>query len=229
VIELIWRIAPLGIGAALTPSLLCLQILMSSNTPWKARSLAVFAGAASAFAIACTALLMGAASLPVPRSGGTDPLGGALWLSAGIVLVAISVYLFLPHPELRAKAEKSLTHHIGKAKTVTFFALAFALSIKDVSSFALLLPAIHDISTAGLDLFWQLIAVAVLYFLALSPVIVPPLWRLIRGEKATVSLGHLYRFTMNHQFQILASVFSLFAIYCVVIGVGTHKLGWAPW
>ena len=228
-LELIWRIAPLGIGAALTPSLLCLQILMASNTPWKARSLAVFAGAASAFAIACTALLMGVASLPRPHSTGSDPIGGALWLAAGIVLAGVSVYMFMPHPELRAKVEQSMTHRMDKAKTVTFFVLAFALSIKDVSSFALLLPAIHDISSAGIDIFWQLIAVGVLYFLALSPVIVPPLWRLIRGDKATVSLGHLYRFTMDHQFQILATVFGAFALYCIVIGAGASKLGWAPW
>ncbi|GAB2821072.1 hypothetical protein GCM10027022_09140 [Alpinimonas psychrophila] len=227
-LELIWRIAPLGIGAALTPSLLCLQILMASNTPWKARSLAVFAGAASAFAIACTALLLGAASLPKPHTG-SDPLGGAVWLAVGIILATVSVYLFMPHPELRAKVETSLTNRMGKAKTITFFALAFALSIKDVSSFALLLPAIHDISSSGIELFWQIIAVGVLYFLALSPVIVPPLWRLIRGAKATVSLGHLYRFTMDHQFEILAIVFAIFAVYCAVIGVGTSKLGWAPW
>jgi hypothetical protein len=228
-LELIWRIAPLGIGAALTPSLLCLQILMASNTPWKARSLAVFAGAASAFAIACTALLLGVASLPKPHSGGSDPLGGAVWLGVGLVLAGVSIYLFFPHPELRSKVEASLTHRLDKAKTLTFFALAFALSIKDVSSFALLLPAIHDISSSGIELFWQLIAVGVLYFLALSPVIVPPLWRLIRGEKATVSLGKLYRFTMDHQFEILATVFAIFALYCVVIGVGASKLGWAPW
>lgn len=227
-LELIWRIAPLGIGAALTPSLLCLQILMASNSPWKARSLAVFAGAASAFAIACTALLLGFTSLPKPH-GGSDPIGGALWLGVGIILAGISIYLFVPHPELRVKVEQSLTLRMGKAKTLTFFALAFALSIKDVSSFALLIPAIHDISSAGIEPFWQLIAVGVLYFLALSPVIVPPLWRLIRGEKATVSLGHLYRFTMDHQFEILATLFAIFAVYCAVIGVGASKLGWAPW
>ena len=228
-LELIWRIAPLGIGAALTPSLLCLQILMASNTPWKARSLAVFAGAASAFAIACTALLLGLASLPKPHHGSSDPLGGAIWLAIGLILAGVAVYLFVPHPDLRAKVEQSLTNRMGKAKTVTFFALAFALSIKDVSSFALLLPAIHDIASSGIDVVRQIITVGVLYFLALSPVIVPPLWRLIRGDKATVSLGRLYRFTMNHQFEILAIVFSVFAVYCIVIGVGSSKLGWAPW
>ena len=228
-LDLMWRIAPLGIGAALTPSLLCLQILMSSNTPWKARSLAVFAGAGSAFAIACTALLLGFTSLPKPHPGSSDPLGGALWLAVGVILAVVATYLFIPHPELRAKVEASFTRRMDKAKTLTFFAIAFALSIKDVSSFALLLPAIRDISSAGIDIFWQIIAVAVLYFLALSPVIVPPLLRLIRGDKAAVSLGRLYRFTMNHQFEILATVFAVFALYCIVIAVGTSKLGWAPW
>ena len=227
-LELILRITPLGIGAALTPSLLCLQILMSSNTPWKARSLAVFLGSALAFAIAVTALTLGFASLPKPHSG-SDPVGGLLWLGVGVILACASVYLFVPHPELRARVEQSLTRRIGKAKTITFFALAFALSIKDVSSFALLLPAVRDISSAEIDVFYQGIALIVLYVLALSPVIVPPLWRLVRGAKATASLGRLYRFTMDHQVEILATVFAIFAVYCTVIGVGANKLGWAPW
>lgn len=228
-LELIWRIAPLGLGAALTPSLLCLQILMSSGTPWKARSFAVFAGAASAFFLACTALLLGFTSLPKPHPGSSDPLGGALWLGVGVILAGIAAYLFVPHPELRSTVEASFTRRLVKAKTLTFFAIAFALSIKDVSSFALLLPAIRDISSAGIDVIWQILVMVVLYFLALSPVIVPPLWRMIRGEKAAVSLGRLYRFTMDHQFEILATVFAIFALYCIIVGVGSSKLGWAPW
>ncbi len=227
-LELLWRIAPLALGAAFTPSLLCLQILMSSNTPWKARSLAVFLGSASAFAIAVSALTLGFASLPTPKAG-SDPLGGVLWLAVGVILACVAVYLFMPHPELRARVEQSLTRRIDKAKTVTFFAIAFALSIKDGSSFALLVPAVRDISASGVSIVFQAIALIFMYFLALSAVILPPLWRLIRGEKATVSLGRLYRFTMNNQFQILAVVFSIFAVYCTVIGVGSHKLGWAPW
>lgn len=227
-VDLLWRILPLAIGAALTPSLLCLQILMSSNTPWKARSLAVFAGSALAFAIAVTALTLGFASFPKP-SAGSDPLGGAIWLVVGVALAGVAVYFFVPHPLLQAKVEASLTRRIEKAKTLTFFAIAFALSIKDGSSFALLVPAVHDIASAGVGFLWQAIALVIVYVVALFAVIAPPLWRLVRGERATRSLGQLYRFTMDHQFHILATVFSIFAIYCTVIGIGANKLGWAPW
>ena len=49
---LLVQVLPLGIGAAFTPSLVALQILIVGQDPWHRRALAVILGAGSAFGIA---------------------------------------------------------------------------------------------------------------------------------------------------------------------------------
>ena len=228
-VELLVRVIPLAIGASFTPSLLGLQLLSTSSDKWIRRSLAVATGSGSAFLIACVALTAGFATLPKTPAHSPDILGGIIWSLAAVVLAGVAVWLFLPHPDLAKKAEQGLTHRISKAKTVTFFAFAFALSIKDITSFALLVPAIHDVSVAQIPWWLQLPTVLLIYILAMVPVLLPPVYRLIRGEKGNVQLNKMFHFTMDHQFIILGVLSTLFAIYCAAIAIGPHEFALVGW
>lgn len=222
-IELLVQILPLAIGAALTPSLLALQILTTGTSPWVAKATAVVLGALSAFGIAIAALLIGFAQLP-HRSAGRDLVAGLVWCLAAVALIAIAIWLFWPHPHLAERLEASIAQRVDHASVGTFFALAFALSIKDVSSFVLLVPAMHDIAVAEVAWFMQPIAVVLVLVLALSPVLVPPVVRAIGGARADRALERVYRFTMAHQLQIGGAVAVVFAVYLLVIGTGPNGL-----
>jgi hypothetical protein len=228
-IEVLVRVIPLAIGASFTPSLLGLQLLSTSSDKWIRRSLAVATGSGSAFLIACIALTAGFATLPKPAPHSPDIVGGIIWATASVVLVGVAIWLFLPHPDLAKKAEQGLTHRITKARTVTFFAFAFALSIKDITSFALLVPAIHDVSVAHIPWWIQLPTVLLIYILAMVPVLLPPVYRLIRGEKGNVELHRMFRYTMDHQFIILGVIAAIFAIYCTAIAIGPNEFALVSW
>lgn len=223
-IELLIRVIPLAIGAAFTPSLFGLQLIAASSSRWVPLTVSTALGAAIAFAIAISVLLLGFASLPVSQSG-RSPIDGALWLIIGIVLGASATWLLMPHPELAKKSEQRLSSGLAKAKPWTFFGVAFALSIKDVTSFALLIPALHDIAHAPVEWWIKIPTAVVVYLIALIGVVLPPLWRLIRGQKAEQLLNRLYRFTMDHQFKILGVVAVFFALYCVIVALSAEKLG----
>ena len=223
--DLLVQILPLGIGAALTPSLLALQILTTGTSPWRAKATAVLLGASSAFAIAMMALLVGFAQLPA-RAPGRNVTAGVVWCVAGLLLVAIAVWLSWPHPHLAERLERSISQRVDRASVRTFFVLAFALSVKDVSSFVLLVPAIHDIAVAPLLWPEQALAVVLVLMLALSPVIVPPVVRMVGGHRADRALDDVYRFTMTHQLQIGAVVATVFAVYLLAIGTGPNGLAW---
>ena len=227
-IELLLRVIPLAIGAAFTPSLFGLQLVAAASPKWVTRTLGAATGAGLAFAIACTVLLLGFATLPVAGSD-RSPLDGALWLVVGIILGASATWLFMPHPGLAKASEQRLTAGLNKAGPWTFFGVAFALSIKDVTSFALLVPALHDIARADVGWWFKIPTAIIVYLIALIGIVLPPMWRLIRGERAEVSLNKLFRFTMDHQFKILGVVAVCFAIYCVIIATGADKLGWTSW
>ena len=228
-IALLVRVIPLAIGASFTPSLLGLQLLSTSSSQWIRRSLAVALGSGSAFFIALVALTAGFASLPKPALHSPDIIGGIVWSTASVVLLGVTIWLFIPHPDLAKKAEQGLTKRIAKAKTVTFFAFAFALSIKDITSFAMLVPAIHDVTAARIPWWLQLPTILVVYILAMVPVLLPPVWRLIRGEKGNVQLTTMFHYTMDHQFKILGVISAIFSIYCALIAIGPNQFALVSW
>lgn len=224
-LRLLISVVPLAIGAAFTPSLFALQLLATSGSRWLAKSLSFFAGSASAFLIACSALFFGFAQLPTRDPKDPNILGGILLLLASAVLLGMTIWLWMPHRDLAAKMEKSMTARLDRTHLLTFFTLAFALSIKDVTSFALIVPALHEVAASQVPLFFQLITAALVYVLALFPVILPPLWRIIRQNKAEQEMAVMYRFTMDHQFQILGVLAGVFCLYAGVLAFGPHGFG----
>lgn len=98
-----------------------------------------------------------------------------------------------------------------------------------MSSFALRVPGLHDIATSGTPAWVQGGLVALLFALALSPTLIPALWRLLRGPQAEHLLNRLYSWTMRHQFHIIGFMASVFAVYCLVMGLGREGIGVAPW
>ncbi len=221
---LLGEVIPLAIGAAFTPSLFALQILTTSAPKWRARSLAFFLGAASAFFLACTLLFLGFSQLPHRHQSGQDIVSGLVWLAAALVLAGMAIWLFWPHPNLAASLEKDLVARIDRAHLATFFGVAFALSIKDVTSFALLVPALHETASAQVNVVFQLVTVLVIFVIALFPVILPPAWRMFRGARAATEMAAIYRFTMDHQLTIVGVIAALFSIFCAAIGLGPNGL-----
>ena len=217
-VELLFSVIPLGIGAAFTPSLFALQLLIVSNDPWRARALAAFLGSAVAFGIAVPVLLLGFAQLPT-SDGNKDLLDGIIRLVAAALLGAATIYFFIPHPGIQDRVRNSIEHWVTRAKLFDFFGITFVLSIKDFSSFILIIPAMHDIAVANVD--WPIkAAVTVLVFaLALSTLIIPPLMRTALGNTDKKLLSDLYTFTMNHQFTIMGVVFGLLTVYLAISGV----------
>lgn len=208
----------LGIAAAFTPSLLALQILVCSGDPWKRRALAVAIGGSSAFILVGGLLLFGFAQLPT-STGTTSDIAVALRLAAAAVLVVVGIVLLMPHPGLQQRTERDVQGYVARASTWVFLGVAFVLSIKDLSSFVVLAPAIHDIAVADVNVLVQIGLLVLLYALALSPVLGPLMARLVLGHRADRAFQRIYRFTMDHQFQLIAAMALLIALYLGVTGM----------
>jgi hypothetical protein len=208
----------LGVGAAFTPSLVALQVMVCSQDPWRRRALAVAVGGSSAFLLVGGLLLLGFTQLPeVPAAPSTVMV--ALRLVAAAVLIVLAVVLFLPHPGLQGRMDRDITGYVQRASPWVFLGVAFALSIKDVSSFVMLAPAIHDIAVSGVDVVVETLLLVLLFALALSPVLAPPLARLLFGHRADQAFGALYRFALDHEFRIMSAMAAVIGIYLGVTGL----------
>ena len=202
---------PLGLAAALTPMLAALQILTVAQDPWRMRAVAVALGGATAFFGIGILVLAGFSQLPVDNSLGDSPIGYALRIGIGLALLLGSAWLLRPHLDLQKRMEVRVQHYVTDARIWVFFVVAFALSIKDVSSFAVLIPALHDIATSPANIVGRGLVFVLLYSLALLPVLGPILLRLVFGHRVVPSLKRAYRFTVDHQFKIVGGM-------CLVIG-----------
>jgi hypothetical protein len=217
--DLLGQTVLLGIAAAFTPSLLALQVLIVSGDPWRRRSLAVAVGGGSAFVLVGAMLYLGFAQLPEKHGATPDSFDTWLRVVAGAVLAVAAVVLFRPHPELTKRAETEIHAYVARASSWVFLGVAFALSIKDLSSFVVLAPALHDIAIADINVAEQALLLLVLYAFALSPLLVPPALRLFFGHHVDPFFRWVYRFTMDHQFQLVGTMCLLVGAYLVVSGV----------
>jgi hypothetical protein len=216
-VETLLYVIPLGIGAAFTPSLLALQILVTGQDLWARRATAVAAGSALAFGIFGVLIILGFKQLPTPEVTGPDLVGGIVRLAAAVVLALSAIYLFTPHPELQKAVEARIQQYVQNSGVVMIFMIAFLLSIKDMSSFVMLVPALHEIAIAP-NVVEGALALVALYVLALSPVLIPIAIRLFFDKRSKDPMAKVYRFTMDHQFQIVGVVASLLAVYLAVTG-----------
>ncbi len=222
-LHLMLTVIPLGIAAAFTPMLLGLQILIVSRPePWGRQALAFGLGGFAAFALVGGLFLSGFASLrPLLelRQIAEAWTGAGLRLFIGAALVLGSVYFFRAHPVEQGKIEAGLRRYLQEGSPRVFFLVAFALSIKDVSSFAVLLPALHDIVFSGLGLAQQSSALLVLALLALLPLWAPPCIARFTGPRGKHFLHRTFQFTMRHQLQLVGAMM-------VVVGLFLLTAGW---
>jgi hypothetical protein len=216
-VQTLLYVIPLGIGAAFTPSLLALSILVTGQEQWRKRATALAAGCALAFGLFGVLIIFGFRKLPLPEVDGSDWFGALVRLLVAAVLAVSAIYLFIPHPRVQQRVEARIQSYVQNSSLMMMFAIAFLLSIKDVSSFVMLVPALHDIAVCP-NVFEAGLALVVLYSLALSPVLVPIAVRLFFDKGSQDPMQKLYRFTMDHQFQIVGFVAVILSAYLAVTG-----------
>lgn len=217
-VALLGQTALLGLAAAFTPSLLAMQVLVCSGDPWRRRATAVVVGGGAAFILVGGLLFFGFAQLPT-QSGAPSDLSIALRLVAAVILGGFAFWMFRPHPDLEQRMRRDIEGYAARASSWVFLGVAFALSIKDLSSFVVLAPALHDIAVSPVGWLGQALLLTVLYAFALAPVLAPPLARWAFGHRADQAFQRVYRFTMNHQFPLVGGMAAVIAIYLAVSGV----------
>ena len=140
--ELLIHVLPLAVAAAFTPTLLALQLLVIVGDSWVRRSIVV------------AVMLAGLAQLPDQGAGHVGPIDRWIPGVCGALLLIAGIFFLWPHPELSRKARVSRERRAGGASSWVFFVLAFYFSITDLSSFIVLVPAMHEVtvSTIAIEL-----------------------------------------------------------------------------
>ena len=212
VVPLLATIVPLGIAAAMHPALLGLQLLIVGQAHWWRRARAFALGASIPLVLFGVLVFLGFSRLPEPKPDGLDILGISLRTVIGLGFLAASIWLFLPHPQLQRRTAEFVSFKVASGNPRDFFVLGLIMNGKSLTSYALLLPALHDIAQTR-EVALQLAALALLYVLALSTLWIPITVALLLGARGASTLQRASTFVIDHNFRILAVTALLIGVY----------------
>lgn len=210
---LLATVIPLGLAAAVRPSLLALQLLIVGQPHWGSRARALALGAALPLVVFGLLVFLGLNQLPTPQPGEIDILGVSLRTIIGVGFLAAAIWLIRSHPSLEQRSADFLQDKAKNGSPRDFFLLGLALNGKSLTSYALLLPALHDVATFRQGVEWQALALVVLYTLVLSTLWVPMVLAIILGRRGSSALARFSDFVVQHNFTILGVMFLLVGIY----------------
>ncbi len=161
--ELLARVLPLALGAAVSPVIVLLQMVtLTSGTARLRRAWLVAAGAAVALIGWAVAGWLLVNHLPTPRRG-PDPTAGAVDLTLALVLVALGLRSLAhrhdpaPVPAPSTAADSAHAGHLAAA-----FGLGLVAMASNVTTIVLFLPAVRDIARADVTTLDTAVALLVL-------------------------------------------------------------------
>jgi hypothetical protein len=210
--SLLGIVIPLALGAAISPTILAVQLVTLSRTTAPLRR-------AWSLAAGCAPMLAGysALALLVAKSTG----GSSSPCSAGAIvkLVAAALLIALTARNLRRPEQPTKPEHAGAHPARQSFVFGVGLMLLNFSSILLYFPAAHEVGTSKVTLTGKVVVFALLYVIALLPAFGPPLVVTLLGARATPLLERLNRFFAVYRRAIGAGICLAFAALLTVAGL----------
>jgi threonine/homoserine/homoserine lactone efflux protein len=208
-------VLPLALGAALTPTIIGVQLVtLSSASRPMARAWALAAG--------CTVVLLAVSALALLVAGISNaledpsPAGGVVKLVAGLLLAGLGVRALRHRGD--AKPPPS-PEDDGPVRLRRSFALGVGLMATNFSSLVLYFPAMHAIGISDASLGACVVAFLLVFTIALIPAWGPPALVTALGDRARGPLNRLSSFFTAHRRAIAMSLCFGFAVLLVAVGL----------
>jgi hypothetical protein len=218
---LLVSVLPLAIGAAISPTLLALQLLvLTGTTKPLARAWALAAGSALVLAV-FSILGLTVLNHLHPVEHDHHSVHGAVIMFIGSGLLALLAVRSLLRGPTPAEQQKTRTaKRLESAPTYWFVGVGAIGMVVNFSTLVLFLPALHEITRSSADLVARSTAFALLYIITLAPVLAPAGLVTILGQRAGPALEITHAFVTRHARQIGVVIEAVFAAYLALKGVG---------
>ncbi len=212
-LPLLVTVIPLGLAAAVRPGLFALQLLIVGQPHWWPRARAFAVGAAVPLLAFGALVFLGFNQLPKPEPGSLDILGISIRTIIGLAFLAAAVWLLISHPRLEQKSADFLKSKATDGSPRDFFILGLVMNGKSLTSFALLLPALHDIAISRERVLWQVLALLLLYALVFTTLWLPVVLAVVLGRRNSGALAKVSDYVLRHNFTILGAMFLIVGLY----------------
>lgn len=214
--ELLSQVIPVALGAAVSPVLLTVTILILSGRHYqKVRAASFITGAAlDIFLVGIIGLSVG--NLTLPKA---PPLTlGAIDIGLGILLILLGIKrIFSKNNKKGGTAEEDDQSPKYKDNLLK----GMAIMGVNFTTWVLYVEAIKIINVSDLNSVQQLILLLIVITIVLLPAIIPLIIYLVIPGRAQQILNHIYDFLQKYSRYIAFVIFLIFGIYLIVKGINT--------
>lgn len=212
------QVLPLALGAALSPAVFTVQMLVLSSGPGALRrAWALALGRMVALAAVSVGGVSLLAHLPDFRTGQPSWPEAAIVAVAGVVLLAVAWREARAHQAASDRASR-WSRGFADLPPAALFAFGAGWMLVNVSTLALYLPALHLITSSAAAVGVQALALAELFVLTSAVVLVPVLAVTLGGDRVRPWLDRVHDWVQRESRHITVWV-------CALLGIGL--LGWA--
>jgi hypothetical protein len=216
---LLAAVLPLAIGAAVSPTLLALQLIVLSGTTHRlARAWALAAGAAlvlATFSLLCVTAL----SRVRPDHGHKSATDATVLIASGVLLGVLAVRSRIRKPTVGERHSSKLSGRLTTAPSGWFVGVGAFGMVVNFSTLLLVLPAVHEITYSSADFSAKATSFVVLYVIVLLPVLAPVVLAQLLGARADHALDVTHRWVGRNARTIGTVIEAVFAVYLVVKGI----------
>jgi len=215
---LLATVLPLALGAAISPALFALEVLVLSGRRHPVSRGWAVAGGAAAMLILYTLLGLTVLEHVVHRRG-PSATDAAIDLGAALLLALLAIRALRRHPTV-AESHNRMASRMVDEPTISFWGLGAFAMLVNFSTLVLFLAALHQISHSSVDLVEKAVVGVLLILIALLPVLLPVLLVTALGHKADPVLLRVNEFVSSHSRQITAGIEILFCLLLLFKGIG---------
>jgi hypothetical protein len=217
--SLLVAVLPLALGAAVSPTLLAIQLLVLTGTNHRlGRAWALTLGSAlvlGAFSVLCVTALQRIRPHHSPHKSATD---AAVLLVSAALLGLLAVRSLNHRPTVGEQQPSTVAGRLDTASTGWFVGAGALGMVVNFSTLLLVLPAMHEITHSTASDASKVAVYAVLYVIVLLPVLAPVLLVTVLGSGADRMLDVTHTWVGSHSRTIGVVIEVVFAVYLAVKG-----------
>lgn len=219
--DLLVKVLPLALGAAISPAVLIVAVLLlaSPRSPRIRTALFCLGGAVTLIAIGIVGLAVLGATEPDP--GHTDTVGAWVDTVAGVTLVVLGARLLLVRHRTAGErhghdAERT---QAGGRPVWTAFPIGVVMMLTNSSSLALYVPILKDLSRADVSGPGRIGALAIVDLVILLPALVPLVLTIVAPGPAGRALTKVRDVATRYARALSGAVFLVLGIYLAWRGI----------
>ncbi len=218
--QLLASVIPLSIGAAFSPTVLAMiLVILGGKTNPRRKAAVMIIG----MSIALVGIGLAAGTL-TGVTANTEVKSVTLWLDIilGLVLIGLGLRKLLIKPTDKADKPRVQGEEKKSKRVAAFLPIGIVVMLTDFSSIVLFIPAIRDITAASISLTAKLLVAAIPFIAVLAPAIVPLLAVVFSPDKAGQAMQKLNAWLARHSKTIGVTLAFAFGAY--LLWKGASKL-----